>query len=203
MPVVPPMVSAATGALLVPHAPEGQVRTLLLLGCYAMFDLSLLASVIITALIWYRLTQHKLGPTATVPTLWIVLGWLGQSITAVNALGAQARLVLPAPYSTAFDALGLVYGVPILGFALFWMTLCLILTIRTARDNLPFSLTWWSFIFPVGTLVTGTSALAVRTELDALTLLATGMYVTLAATWTLVAVRTALACRRGELFEPT
>ncbi len=74
MPVVPPMVSAATGALLVPYAPEGQARLTLLLACYAMFGLTLLASVIVTTLIWNRLTQHRLGPAATVPKLWIVLG---------------------------------------------------------------------------------------------------------------------------------
>jgi hypothetical protein len=34
----------------------------------------LLASVIVTTLIWYRLTKHKPGPATTVPTFWIVLG---------------------------------------------------------------------------------------------------------------------------------
>ena len=35
MPVVPPMVSAATGALLIPHVASAQGRLTLLLGCYA------------------------------------------------------------------------------------------------------------------------------------------------------------------------
>jgi tellurite resistance protein TehA-like permease len=39
MPIVPPMVSASTGALLVPYAPAGQPRLALLLSCYAMFGL--------------------------------------------------------------------------------------------------------------------------------------------------------------------
>jgi hypothetical protein len=55
----------------------------------------LLASVIGTTLIWYRLTEHKPGPATTVPTFWIVLGWLDQSITAVNLLGRVAYLALP------------------------------------------------------------------------------------------------------------
>jgi Voltage-dependent anion channel len=36
MPVVPPMVSAATGALLIPHLGSAQGRLTLLLACYAM-----------------------------------------------------------------------------------------------------------------------------------------------------------------------
>jgi C4-dicarboxylate transporter/malic acid transport protein len=203
MPVVPPMVSAATGALLVPHVPAGQFRLTLLLACYAMFGLSLLASVIVTTLIWYRLTMHKLGPAATVPTLWIVLGWLGQSITAVNLLGSVAHLALPAPYSTAFTALGLVYGIPVFGFALLWIGLAASVTVRTAREHLPFTLTWWSFTFPVGTVVTGTSALAAHTGSTVITWMAVAFYLGLVGAWATVAVRTARGSLRGALFLPT
>ncbi len=73
MPVVPPMVSAATGALLVPHIAPGQARLSRLLACYAMFGLSLLASLMITTLILHRLAVHGTGPAATAPTMWIVL----------------------------------------------------------------------------------------------------------------------------------
>ena len=46
MPVVPPMVSAANGALLIPYARPGQGLLTLLLACYAMFGISPFASVI-------------------------------------------------------------------------------------------------------------------------------------------------------------
>ncbi|HAQ9631352.1 TPA: C4-dicarboxylate ABC transporter, partial [Enterococcus faecium] len=94
MPVVPPMVSASTGALLLPFLPAGQARQNMLWGCYAMFGLSLLASIVIITLIWSRLAQHKIGPAGMVPTLWIVLGPLGQSITAANLLGGNAHLAV-------------------------------------------------------------------------------------------------------------
>jgi hypothetical protein len=51
-----------------------------------------------------------------VPTLWIVLGPLGQSITAVNLLGGVAPLVLPPPSGTALAAFGVVYGIPVGGW---------------------------------------------------------------------------------------
>jgi tellurite resistance protein TehA-like permease len=153
MPIVPPMVSAATGSALVGHLGPGQERLDMLLGCYAMFGLSLIASLVIITLLWARLAQHGPGPARTIPTLWIVLGPLGQSITAANLLGQQAGRALPAPYAPALRALGIVYGVPTLGFALLWLALAAALTLRTARHGLPFSLTWWSFTFPVGTLV--------------------------------------------------
>src|ERR1700710_1504896 len=55
MPVVPPMVSAAAGALLIPHMVPGAGRTTMLYGCYAMFGLSLFAALIIISMIWSRL----------------------------------------------------------------------------------------------------------------------------------------------------
>jgi len=104
MPVVPPMVSAATGALLIPHLPAGQPRLSLLLACYAMFGISVIASLVVITQLWQRLVRHSAAPAAMVPTLWIVLGPLGQSITAANLLGEAAHLALPPPSSTAATA---------------------------------------------------------------------------------------------------
>jgi C4-dicarboxylate transporter/malic acid transport protein len=200
MPVVPPMVSASTGALLVPYAPAGQARLALLLSCYAMFGLSLLASIVIITLIWNRLAVHKTGDATMVPTLWIVLGPLGQSIAAANLLGGVAHQAMPAPYSTALRAFGVVYGVPVWGFALLWGALASAITVRTVREHMPFSLTWWSFTFPVGTCVLGTSELALHTGSDLFHGAAVLFYAGLVAAWITVALRTARGSLRGTLF---
>ena len=91
MPIVPPMVSAALGALLVPYAPAGQARLTLLVACYAMFGIALFMSVIIITLLWGRLVTYKTLPAVMVPTSWIVLGPLGQSITAIGEPGQRRR----------------------------------------------------------------------------------------------------------------
>jgi C4-dicarboxylate transporter/malic acid transport protein len=202
MPVVPPMVSAATGALLIPYAPAGQARLTLLLTCYAMFGLSLIASVIIITQIWSRLVVHKTGPAVMIPTLWIVLGPLGQSVTAAGNLGIQAAHVLPAPYAAGAAVFALLYGVPVWGFAMLWLTLAAAITIRTARRHLPFALTWWSFTFPVGTCVTGTIALAARSHADLLRGASILLYALLLGAWLLVAARTLRHSATGRLFLP-
>ncbi|WP_311380364.1 TDT family transporter [Arthrobacter sp. ISL-72] len=190
MPVVPPMVSASTGALLLPYVPAGQPRLTLLMACYAMFGLSLLPSIIITTLIWNRLAAHKTGAAAAVPTLWIVLGPLGQSITAANLLGGNAHLATSGALAQAMEAFGVLYGVPVLGFALMWAVIATAITIRTARQGLPFSLTWWSFTFPIGTCVTSLSGLAAHTHLAVFEGMAVASYALLVAAWAIVAART-------------
>ncbi|MDO9395976.1 MAG: TDT family transporter [Herbiconiux sp.] len=203
MPVVPPMVSAAGGALLLPHLPEGQARLTMMLACYAFFGLTLIASLIVITLIWSRLVRHKIGAAVMVPTLWIVLGPLGQSITAANLLGGNAHLVVGPAYSEALLLFGVVYGVPVLGFALLWAAIALAVTVRAVRQRLPFALTWWSFTFPVGTVATGTSGLALHTGSVAIGVLAVIVYAALVAAWLTVGVRTFHgAIVRGTLLAP-
>ena len=203
MPIVPPMVSASTGALLLPYAPAGQVRATLLWGCYACFGLSLVTSLVVITLIWNRLVRHSVGSAGMVPTLWIVLGPVGQSITAVNLLASNAPTAVGADTARALMSVALVYGFAMLGFALLWTALALAVTVRTARQHLPFSLTWWSFTFPVGTCVTGLNGLALHSGLTAVSGLAVVYYAGLVAAWITVAIRTFHgSVIRGSLLSP-
>jgi tellurite resistance protein TehA-like permease len=202
MPVVPPMVSAATGALLVPYLPDGQLRVTMLLGCYAMFGLSLAASALVIGRIWDQVLHHGIGPAAMVPTLWIVLGPVGQSITAVNLLANAAPSALPAAYVPGAAAFALFYGLAAWGFAMLWLTIAAVATVRTARAHLPFTLTWWSFTFPVGTLVTAASGLSARTGLVVFTTAAVGLFGFLVVTWAVVLIRTLRGLAAGDLLTP-
>jgi tellurite resistance protein TehA-like permease len=187
MPVVPPVVSAATGALLVPHAPAGQPRLALLLGCYAMLGLGLVAVLLVLAMIYGRLVHHE-APTGTVvPTVWIGAGALGQSVTALGTLAAVAPSALPAPYARGTAVFALLAGIVVWGFTMLWVALATALTARTIRAGLPFAPTWWSFIFPVGACVTATGSLAERTGSGAFVWTAVVFYGLLVLAWLVVA----------------
>jgi C4-dicarboxylate transporter/malic acid transport protein len=191
MPVVPPMVSAAAGAGLIAHLAPGQARLALLCGCYAMFGISLVMALIVIAILWARLALHGVGELRMVPTLWIVLGPLGQSITAVSLLAKVAPAAdAPAGIAAAFRDFAVVYGVPIWGFAVAWLALAIAITVKSARAGMPFAPTWWSFTFPLGTVVTGTSLLAASSGLDALKYIAAGLYVAMLCAWLTVTSRT-------------
>jgi tellurite resistance protein TehA-like permease len=191
LPLVPPMVSAATGAALVGRLPAGDARLALLLGCWTLFALSLAACAPIIALVALRVARHGAGEPRMVPTLWIVLGPLGQSITAANLLAAAAHGGGVAHAGT-FTAFAVRYGAVVAVLALGWLALAATLTLRTARRaGLPFGLTWWSFTFPVGTCATGTSELALHLSAPLFTPIALGLCALLTVAWATVAARTA------------
>ncbi|KUN36931.1 C4-dicarboxylate ABC transporter [Streptomyces longwoodensis] len=199
LPLVAPMVSAALGPALVPYLPAGQARATLLLGCVALFGVSLLATFLMLPLVFARLVTRGPLPLALTPTLFLVLGPLGQSTTAVGRFADVAPGVVPAPYADGFRVLAVLYGVPVTGFALLWLCLATAHVVRARRQGLGFSMTWWAFTFPVGTCVTGAAALARHTGLVVYDVLAVALYVLLVGAWGVAAVRTAGGLLSGAL----
>lgn len=199
LPLVAPMVSAAVGPLLIPHLPAGQPREALLLACYAMFGISLLATLLMLPLVFGRLLVGKPLPLLLTPTLFLVLGPLGQSTTAVNQLADMAPQSIGAPYADALGAFAVVYGVPVMGFALLWLALAAALLVRAARDGMGFAMTWWALTFPVGTCVTGAAGLARHTGLSAFAWLAAVLFLALLTAWLLAAAHTLRGLCTGRL----
>ncbi|MET9790300.1 TDT family transporter [Streptomyces canus] len=199
LPLVAPMVSAALGPLLVPHLPAGQPRETLLLACFAMFGLSLLATLTMLPLVFARIVTGGPLPLALTPTLFLVLGPLGQSTTAVGKFADVAPGVVAAPYSQGFGVLAVLYGVPVMGFALLWLGLATAHVVRARRHGMRFAMTWWAFTFPVGTCVTGAEALARHTGLVVYDWLATGLFLALVAAWATAALHTARGVVSGAL----
>ncbi|CAG6397453.1 C4-dicarboxylate transporter/malic acid transport protein [Actinacidiphila cocklensis] len=204
LPVVAPMVAAALGPALVPHLPAGarQAREALLLGCYAMFGLSLLATLMLLPLVWGRLLRYGPLPVALTPALFLVLGPLGQSTTAAGALADAGPYAVAPQYATALRGFAVLYGVPVMGFALLWLAMAAAMALRAARRGLRFSMTWWAFTFPVGTCATGAAALARHTGLHAASWLAVVLYVALVAAWAAAAAGTLHGLLTGTLPAP-
>ncbi|MGN5378154.1 TDT family transporter [Streptomyces lasalocidi] len=199
LPLVAPMVSAALGPLLVPHLPPGQPRETLLLACFAMFGLSLFATLVMLPLVFARVIGPDPLPLALTPTLFLVLGPLGQSTTAVGKIADAAPGVVPAPYDRGLDVLSVLYGVPVMGFALLWLALSVAHVVRARRRGMGFAMTWWAFTFPVGTCVTGAAVLDRHTGLAFYDALAVCLYAVLVTAWLAAAAGTVRGLLSGRL----
>ncbi len=194
--VVPPMVSAAALGGIAMRDPSGPVAVVLLVVAALLFAGSLGACLGVGSLVVARVIVHGTGPTAAAPTVLIVLGPLGQSITAACLLGPLASALVPAPYGPALDGFATGYGLVALALAALWAIAAVTVIARAVREGLPFALTWWSFIFPLGTCVTGTALLADRVAGGPLTVVALALLLVLIAAWITVLTRTAIGVLR-------
>ncbi|MFD6432919.1 TDT family transporter [Streptomyces venezuelae] len=199
LPVVAPMVSAAVGPLLIPHLPAGQAQQTMLYACFAMFGLSLLATLVMLPVIFARLVTAGPLPLALTPTLFLVLGPLGQSTTATNKFADFAPHVVSAPLDRGFLVFAVLYGVPVMGFALMWLALAGAMVVRARRRGMGFAMTWWAFTFPVGTCVTGAEGLGKHTGLLVFDWLATALFVFLVAAWAVALAHTLRGVISGRL----
>ncbi|MFI6154208.1 TDT family transporter [Kitasatospora sp. NPDC051170] len=198
LPVVAPLVASACGPVLVPNLPAGWAQEAMLYGCWGLFGIGLLATLVMLPVVFTGLFHSKLPALVLTPSLFLVLGPLGQSVTAVHQLSDAARPVLPA-LAPAMAALAELYGVAVIAVAMLWLAVAATANLRARRAGMPFAMTWWAYTFPVGTCVTGASALARHTGFGGFTALATGLYVLLLAAWVAAASGTVSGLARGRL----
>lgn len=145
------------------------------------------------------MARHFLGAPVEgkmTPTLWVHLAPL-----SVIPLSMLALL------KTTGDASLLRYGslvaAAFLGAALWWLVLAVSMTIRNRRQGkLPFALSWWAFVFPIGAC----SVLAYRVSellaLEVLPLVASGLTLLALFVWSAAALGTVRGIRTGAIFAP-
>jgi tellurite resistance protein TehA-like permease len=110
-------------------------------------------ATIITVLFYARLMYRKLSPGPLVPAMWIAIGPIGMSIASLNMMCAAATHIWPI-YGLELRAATALYGLPVWGFGIYWLVLAIAITLYAVRKQLPFTLGWWAFTFPLGVLTT-------------------------------------------------
>jgi tellurite resistance protein TehA-like permease len=182
LPVVPPMVSASGGAVLAGTLPPAAASAVLLL-CGALFVLALSLGTVVFVLAYGRLARGHALPLQGSPAIWIPLGVAGQSTAAANFVLAEADRLLPPGALAVLHELAVGYSVLALSLGAVAAGVALRVTAGALRRGMTFSLSWWSFTFPVGTMSLGLLALGT----------------TLGAPWLLGASAAVCACLAGTV----
>ncbi|TDK52075.1 TDT family transporter [Pseudomonas moraviensis] len=204
LPVVAAEVAAASGGLLAPHLTDAHGQLVVLTTSYVLWAFSLPVAFSILTILLLRMALHKLPHENMAASSWLALGPIGTGALGMLLLGGEAPAIfaangLPGVGEIA-SGLGLVAGITLWGFGLWWMLMALLITVRYLRDGIPFNLGWWGFTFPLGVYSLATLKLASILNLTFFSVFGTALVILLAAMWLIVGKRTVQGAWRGELF---
>ena len=135
LPVVPLIVSSATGAVIAGILVEPHHALWTLMTCYALLGSGLSIALSILTVFSLRLMLHGFPARENSASMFLPLGPLGQGAFAIQKLGFVARGLLPNPdfqsyvFAKAGDVLyviGWIASLPLVGLAILWLTTALI-----------------------------------------------------------------------------
>ncbi|AIS11782.1 C4-dicarboxylate transporter/malic acid transport protein [Pseudomonas chlororaphis subsp. aurantiaca] len=204
LPVVAAEVAAASGGLLAPHLVDAHSQLVMLVTSYVLWAFSLPVAFSILTILLLRMALHKLPHESMAASSWLALGPIGTGALGMLLLGADAPAIFAANGMAGVgeiaEGLGLVAGITLWGFGLWWMLTALLITLRYLRDGIPFNLGWWGFTFPLGVYALTTLKLAATLNLTFFAVFGSLLVLALALMWLLVGKRTLQGAYRGELF---
>ncbi|QSO54028.1 C4-dicarboxylate ABC transporter [Alicyclobacillus curvatus] len=161
IPVVPPIVAAATGANLIPFWGGANVQFAITALVLAMFGVTFFLFIMISSLVYARLVYHKRLSGEAAPSLWVEIGPIGMSMGTFSTLPLQTHAIL-GPYGNVLHAFGLMFSIVMWGVGIWWIVISAMYTflhLSKRGEGLPFHMGWWSYVFPIGSFTNGTYAL--------------------------------------------
>ncbi|MBK5530882.1 TDT family transporter [Pseudomonas sp. TH06] len=204
LPVVAAEVAAASGGLLAPHLTDAHSQLVVLTTSYVLWAFSLPVAFSILTILLLRMALHKLPHENMAASSWLALGPIGTGALGMLLLGADAPAIFAANglpgIGEIASGIGLVAGITLWGFGLWWMLMALLITVRYLRDGIPFNLGWWGFTFPLGVYSLATLKLASTLNLGFFSVVGCVLVTLLAVMWLIVGKRTVQGAWRGELF---
>ncbi|PZQ49903.1 MAG: C4-dicarboxylate ABC transporter [Rhodovulum sulfidophilum] len=205
LPIVAAEVAAASGGLLLPRVADPGLAMAVLFASLVLWALSVPLAMGILTILFLRLALHKLPPATLAPSAWLALGPIGTGalgllLFAQNGPAALAAAGVAAPVAQAFGGAALLGGALLWGYGLWWMGIAVLITLRHLRGaDLPYTLGWWGYTFPLGVFALATLRLPALLPVPGLGLIGAGLVAVLAAIWIVVAARTAAALVGGAL----
>ena len=192
-----PLIGNPLVSMLAKSSPN-TAKTVLLLNL-SFYGIGFFLFLFIGALVLGRLIQHPLPPNPMTPTFWITLGPIGVGAVSLMGLADSAKFLgLLTAVDTAYLFATIFWG---LGF---WaIGVALTVSWRYVKNGgVPFSLSWWAFIFPLAAYTMASLKLANYFSSGLILGYAVVLTILLAVLWTLTLIRTLGGVLNGKLFQP-
>ncbi len=161
--------------------------------------------IFVMTLVFIRYIFHPMPPAHLAPTMWV--GIAPTSILTILALKLVKPLALffqaTPEIEQTLNFISKPFGVMLWGFAAFWFLLAVVVTLGVHQKSpVPFALSWWAFVFPVGAFVVATGVLFQAIPLAFFQWIGLSALTFLLILWLVVAFNTLRGVWRGSIFKP-
>jgi tellurite resistance protein TehA-like permease len=155
--------------------------------------------------VFARYIFHPLPPAQLAPTLWV--GIAPTSILTILAIKLVKPLSVFFQASPEIEAmlnfLARPAAIVLWGFALFWLLLAFFVTLKVHQKSpLPFALSWWAFVFPMGAFTVASGVLYQAVPAAFFLWVGLAALTALFGIWLVVAWRTLQGAWQGSIFQP-
>lgn len=159
LPIVAPIVAAASGGIVAAVLPNPQHALWTLVTSYVLWGTGVPLAMMVLVIYLQRLALYHLPKREAIVSVFLPLGPLGQGGFAIMQLGTVAMDVFPKTHSLVLGAgevlytLGFGLALIMWGSGLVWMFFAVASVTKT---KFPFNMGWWGFTFPLGVFAVST-----------------------------------------------
>ncbi len=205
IPPVSALIVPILGNALALHFADRPLGWTILLISLMFLGIGGLLFLMVMGMVFIRYVFYALPPMHLTPTLWV--GAAPTSILTIALLRLpavlQAVMGLDEATTAVLNVLAQTAGVALWGFGVFWLLLAVWITGEIhRRTRLPFALSWWAFVFPLGAFTVATGVLYQSLSFPVFLWIGALGLVGLFVLWGVTFVRTLYGAWRGTLFAP-
>ncbi len=148
------------------------------------FGIGFMLFLFIATILFLRLVNHELMPFELAPTNFIILAPIGILIVDILSIFNYAGKL----FTISENYLALIFSIPLWGFGFWALVVNLILLLRYIRQEFPFFLGWWSYVFPTAAFTLATIALS--RAIEVFRYITYPIFALLIVIWVLVSINT-------------
>ncbi|KAK2744141.1 hypothetical protein FQN57_004401 [Myotisia sp. PD_48] len=203
LPVISTIVAAAAGSIVAGVLPNPQLALGTIIASYILWGIGMPLSILILAVYFQRLALHKFPSRSVIVSVCLPLGPMGQGGYGILRLGSQAQKTFPITKTldpqagVILHVIGYITAIILWGFGLAWMFMAIVSLIRCRR--FPFTMGWWSFVFPLGVYASSTNLIAEKTPSQFFKILGTILSVSVVIVWLIVSFFTLRGTMRKQI----
>ncbi|MGB9680084.1 MAG: C4-dicarboxylate ABC transporter [Thermoanaerobacteraceae bacterium] len=164
------------------------------------YGIGLMLFIILGSIILNRFITGAMPNAMTTPTFWIILGPIGVGTVSLMGIADASKVIGILMAVDVFKLISMIFW----GFGLWAFLLTFIITIKYIKEGgIPFSLSWWAFIFPLSAYTLSAFSVFMYTKIQFIYWYTVLLAILLAILWISTFIKSLIGTLNSTLLVPS